>query len=329
MLVVVLRVLRISAMTSLVANIIIVITGGAVRLTGSGLGCPTWPRCTDESYTSTAAMGINGAIEFGNRVLSILLGIIALATVVAAYRQSVKRADARALSLAILAGVGLQGLIGGITVRTGLNPWIVGVHFIISTGLITLCYALWRRTDADVSAATGAARPPATATDRGLGLLAWAVTAVSFAVITIGVLVTGSGPHSGDEAAGRNGFDPVLISQLHVDAVFLMLGLTLAGWLTLRAFGRHTAARAALILLAVLLGQGLIGFVQYFTHLPIILVGAHMAGACLVWVATLRLHWTLRRPTDVDGGAGRDVGPAGSASIDGNTAGDPALVTIR
>jgi heme a synthase len=326
MLVIVLRVLRISAMTSLVANIIIVITGGAVRLTGSGLGCPTWPRCTDESYTSTAAMGINGAIEFGNRLLSIALGFIALATVIAAYRQTVKRADARALSLAILAGVGLQGVIGGITVRTGLNPWIVGVHFIISTGLITLCYALWRGTDADVAAGP-AARPPATAADRGLGLLGWAVTGASFAVITIGVLVTGSGPHSGDETAGRNGFDPILISQLHVDAVFLVLGLTVAGWLTLRAFGRLAAARAALILLAVLLGQGLIGFVQYFTHLPIILVGAHMAGACLVWVATLGLHWALRRPaTDT---ATSDIAPAESTSIDGSATSDPALVTVR
>jgi heme a synthase len=323
MLVVVLRVLRISAMTSLVANIVIVITGGAVRLTGSGLGCPTWPRCTDESYTSTAAMGINGAIEFGNRLLSVALGFIALATVIIAYRQTVKRADARALSLGILAGVGLQGLIGGITVRTGLNPWIVGVHFIISTGLITLCYALWRSADAE---AAGTARRPVTATDRGLRLLGWAVTGVSFAVITIGVLVTGSGPHSGDETAGRNGFDPILISQLHVDAVFLVLGLTLAGWVTLRAFGRRTAANAALILLAVLLGQGLIGFVQYFTNLPIILVGAHMAGACLVWVATLGLHWALRPATDT---VTSDIAPAESTSIDGSATSDPALVTVR
>jgi cytochrome c oxidase assembly protein subunit 15 len=296
-----------------------VITGGAVRLTGSGLGCPTWPRCTDESYTSTAAMGINGAIEFGNRLLSVALGFIALATVIAAYRQTVKRADARALSLAILAGVGLQGLIGGITVRTGLDPWIVGVHFIISTGLITLCYALWRGTDAD---RPSSARTAATAADRGLGLLGWAITGASFAVITIGVLVTGSGPHSGDETAGRNGFDPVLISQLHVDAVFLVLGLTLAGWVTLRAFGRRTAANAALILLAVLLGQGVIGFVQYFTHLPIILVG-------LVWVATLHLHWALRHKTSSANAANSDIAPAESTSIDGSATSEPALVTVR
>jgi cytochrome c oxidase assembly protein subunit 15 len=266
-------------------------------------------------------MGVNGAIEFGNRLLSFVLGFIALALVIAAFRQTVKRTDARVLSVAILAGVGLQGLIGGISVRMGLNPWIVGTHFLISTGLITLCYLLWRRTDATGPGSVDPAeRGPA---DRGLRLLGWATTLASLTVIVIGVLVTGSGPHSGDETAGRNGFDSELISQLHVDAVFLVLGLTLASWLALRAFGRPRGARAALVLLLVLLGQGLIGFVQYFTGLPEILVGAHMAGACLVWVATLRLMLALPQPA-AEGPA--EPFSTGSAPTENAS---PALVTVR
>ena len=258
---------------NLVANDGIVITGGAVRLTGSGLGCPTWPKCTEDSYSSTPALGINGHIEFGNRTLSMVVGLIAVAALLAAWRTPHRRAAGW-----VLAGVLLQGLVGGLTVRFDLSPYFVGPHFLISMVLIAISYHLWRRT-----------HPSAVLTEPRLRPLMWVVTAAGAAVLAAGVVVTGSGPHAGDDKAIRTGLDPETVSQLHVDAVFLMLGLTVAAWFAARAMRAVAVAKAALMLLAVLLAQGLIGFVQYFTGLPVILVGAHLAGACAVWLATLSL----------------------------------------
>ncbi|GAB1646141.1 COX15/CtaA family protein [Krasilnikovia sp. MM14-A1259] len=280
--------LRPLALASLVANIALVVTGAAVRLTGSGLGCPTWPKCTDASYTTTAAMGVHGAIEYGNRMLSVALGVIALACFVAALWQRPRRRSLVLLSLGVLLGIPAQGVIGGITVLTHLNPWVVGLHFLLSMALIALAYALWRRT----AEGDGPARPLVAAP---LRVLAGLTAAVSAAVIVLGVVVTGSGPHAGDEHARRNGLNPEMISQAHADLVFLLLGLSVALWFALRAVGAPpTAVRAAAGLVAIELAQGLIGFVQYVTHLPVLLVGAHMLGACLVWVGTLAVLWSLR-----------------------------------
>jgi heme a synthase len=286
--------LRRLALASLIANAGLVVTGAAVRLTGSGLGCPTWPKCTEESYTSTPEMGINGAIEFGNRVLGIVLGLIALACFVAAVLQKPRRRSLILLALAAGLGIPGQGVIGGITVLTDLNPWVVGLHFLLSMALIAVTYALWKRT-------TEGDRPRRTLVPTPLPTLARLTALISAAVIILGVVVTGSGPHAGDEDAKRNGLDPATISQAHADLVFLLIGLSLGLWFALRAVQAPApAVRAAGVLILVELAQGLIGFVQYFTHLPVILVGAHMLGACLVWVATLTLIWRLRdRPAPV------------------------------
>src|ERR671917_1255745 len=170
-------------LANLAANIGIVITGGAVRLTGSGLGCPTWPKCTEDSYHATAELGINGAIEYGNRVLSVIVGIIAVLTVVTLWRTPHRR-----LALTVLGGVLFQGLLGGLTVRFDLSPYFVGPHFLFSMVLIALAYQLWRRTTT-----------PAARTEPRLRPLAVAVTIVSAAVLVVGVVVTGSGPHAGDD----------------------------------------------------------------------------------------------------------------------------------
>jgi cytochrome c oxidase assembly protein subunit 15 len=280
--------LRPLALTSLIANIALVVTGAAVRLTKSGLGCPTWPRCTDESYTTTPEMGINGVIEFGNRVLGIVLGLIALAALVAALLEKPRRRSLIILALAAGLGIPGQGVIGGITVLTDLNPWVVGLHFLLSMTLIALTYALWKRTrEGD--------RPRRTLVPTPLPTLARLTALISAAVIVVGVIVTGSGPHAGDAGARRNGLDPELVSQAHADLVFLLIGLSVALWYALRAVKAPRAAiRAAGLLVVVELAQGLIGFIQYFTHLPVILVAAHMLGACLVWVATLNVLWSLR-----------------------------------
>jgi cytochrome c oxidase assembly protein subunit 15 len=293
------RLLRPLALASLIANAALVVTGAAVRLTGSGLGCPTWPRCTEESYTTTAAMGVHGAIEFGNRLLTFVLAAIALACLVAAVLAKPRRRSLILLALAVALGIPGQGVVGGITVLTDLNPWVVGLHFLLSMALIAGAYALWKR------AAEGDG-PPQSLVPGPLRTLARLMALVSAAVIVLGVVVTGSGPHAGDENAKRNGLDPATVSQAHADLVFLLIGLSVALWFALRAVGAPPAAvRAAGVLVLVELAQGVIGFVQYFTDLPVLLVGAHMLGATLVWIATLAALRSLRvRPVVAERGDG-------------------------
>jgi cytochrome c oxidase assembly protein subunit 15 len=280
--------LRPLALASLVANAALVVTGAAVRLTGSGLGCPTWPKCTDESYTTTAEMGVHGVIEFGNRLLTFVLVALALACFVAALLQRPRRRSLVLLALAVGLGIPGQGVVGGITVLTDLNPWVVGLHFLLSMALIAGAYALWKR------AAEGDG-PPRSLVPAPLRTLARLTALVSAAVIVVGVIVTGSGPHAGDADAKRNGLDPETVSQAHADLVFLLVGLSVALWFALRAVGAPPAAvKATGVLVLVELAQGVVGFVQYFTHLPVLLVGAHMLGATLVWIAPLGMLRSLR-----------------------------------
>jgi cytochrome c oxidase assembly protein subunit 15 len=278
-------------LATLVANSVIVVTGTAVRLTGSGLGCPTWPRCTDESYVNTPEAGIHGYIEFGNRLLTFVLCAVVGATIIATVLQRRRRWPLILLAVAQFFGIVGQAVLGGITVLTGLNPWTVAGHFLLSMVLIYAAYALWQRSREGDGSREFLVRAP-------LVWLGRSLAAAAAVVLIVGTVVTGSGPHSGDEAAARTGFDPELVSQLHADAVFLLVGLTIAAWLAFRAAGTPALAAAAGALLAVELAQGGIGFVQYFTHLPVLLVGLHVAGACLIWIAALRvLFLTRTRPT--------------------------------
>ncbi|MFI6069801.1 heme A synthase [Micromonospora sp. NPDC051227] len=279
--------LRRLALASIIANVGIVVTGGAVRLTASGLGCPTWPRCTDDSYVTTPEMGVYGVIEFGNRMLTFAVGLIALATVLAVLAHRPRRPGLLALAVAVFLGIPAQAVIGGITVLTNLNPWVVGLHFLASMAVIAAAYALWRRIG-DPDGPTVAVVPAP------LRALARVTTGVTVAVLVVGTWVTGSGPHAGDHGAARNGLDPETISQVHADGVFLLIGLSVALIFAFRAVSAQRATRTAIILVAVELGQGLIGFVQYFTHVPAILVGAHMLGSCLVLLAALSVQWSTR-----------------------------------
>lgn len=276
------------ALASLVGNVAIVLTGGAVRLTDSGLGCPTWPRCTDRSWTATAEMGIHGVIENGNRWLGVVLGAVALAGFLATLRLRPARRSLRWLAGAVLAGVAVQGAIGGITVRTGLNPWVVGGHFLLSMALIATAYTFWRRVDEPD-------RPARATVPAPLRQLVWLLAAVSAALVTVGTVVTGSGPHAGDAEVARNGLDPQTLTQAHAELAFLLLGLAGASWFGLRAAGADRAAvRAAGALVAALLGQGTIGLVQYATGLPELVVWLHLLGASLVWLATVHLLYATR-----------------------------------
>ncbi len=276
------RWMRPAAVASLVVNVLIVVTGGVVRLTGSGLGCPTWPRCTDQSFVPHRALGIHSAIEFGNRMLTFVVAAVAVATFVLAWRYG--RPAVLRLAFLLALGVPAQAVIGGITVLTDLNPWIVSFHLLVSLAMVGLAVTLLRR----LGEGDG---PPEPLVPDGVTWLVRTVFGVGWLVLYVGTVVTGSGPHAGDLSSPRNGLDPRALSQLHTDVVMLLLGLTLAAVLVLRSSGAPAVVRrAAGTLLAVELAQGLIGFVQYATDLPIVLVAFHLLGAALVSAA---LAWLL------------------------------------
>ena len=276
------------ALANVVANGAIVVTGGLVRLTGSGLGCPTWPRCTDESFVATPELAAHGAIEFGNRLLTFVLTAVAIATVLVVWRSA--RRDLRPLAVLSFLGIPAQALLGGVTVLTELNPWTVAAHFLVSMLLVAVATTLWLR-----SREPGVGQP---LLRRPFELLILGIAGVTAAVLVLGTVVTGAGPHSGDEnAADRMDFDPETVSQLHADLVFLLVGLTVALLLALHATDSPDRIRRAVRdLLVVQLAQGLIGFVQYFTDLPIALVLVHMLGAVLITAYTARLVWSVRGP---------------------------------
>ena len=191
--------LRRLALASLIANVALVVTGGAVRLTGSGLGCPTWPSCTDASYVTTAAMGVHGDVEFGNRVLGIVVGLLALACVVVAVAVRRRGPAPVGWAVLVLLGIPLQAVLGGITVLTKLNPWVVACHFLGSMAVLVAAYQLWLRS---------APRPAPAVVARPLAQLVRVIVGVTAAVLVVGTVVTGSGPHAGDEHARRTGLDP-------------------------------------------------------------------------------------------------------------------------
>ena len=276
------------ALINAIANGVIVVTGGLVRLTGSGLGCPTWPRCTDESFVATPELAGHGVIEFGNRLLTFVLTAAAIATVVVVWRSA--RRDLRPLALVSFLGIPAQALLGGVTVLTGLNPWTVAAHFLVSMVLVAVATTLWLR-----SREPGVGQP---LVRRPLELLVLGIAAVTAVVLVLGTVVTGAGPHSGDKnASHRIDVDPENISQLHADVVFLLVGLTVALLIALYAVDSPARIRrAARDLLIVQLAQGVVGFVQYFTDLPILLVLLHMLGAVLIAAFTARLVWSVRGP---------------------------------
>jgi len=272
--------LRRWAIASLVANIGIVVTGGVVRLTASGLGCPTWPRCTDDAYIAHPALGLHGAIEFGNRLLTFVLIVIAVLTWVTAMRVRLDghpRRGVRRVATAIALGIPAQGVIGGITVLTQLNPFVVALHFLLSMVLITL--AVWL-----VRSAYRVNREPV----RPLTAAVMTFTFVAMWVaVWLGTMTTASGPHAGDLDARRTGWDIVLIAHVHAYAVYAAIaGTVVALWLA--------RSRAVVLLLGVEVIQAAIGLTQYHLGLPIGLVGLHLLGASLSIAAVANLRFSVR-----------------------------------
>ena len=276
--------LRRLALASVIVNVGIVVTGGAVRLSDSGLGCPTWPRCVGASLVPHAKLGLHGTIEFTNRTLTFVVGLTLLVTFVVAWIQ---RRHA-ALALFALLGIPAQAVLGGIVVLTDLNPWLVALHFLLSAAIIAVTFLLWWRLSehAEVHA-------PGAVTWLARGL-----AAVAALVLVAGTVVTGAGPHAGDVKHGhvrRISLSIAGAAQFHADLVMVLIGLTLGTLAAGYALSSTVLRNAAAVLLAVELAQGAIGYTQYFLHVPPVLVGFHMLGACLVWIAALRVLLTVSR----------------------------------
>lgn len=288
--------MRVLSWLTLATQILIVGTGGAVRLTGSGLGCPTWPLCTDASLVNTPEMGIHGVIEFGNRLFSGVVGLVALALLIAVL-IAMRRRDVVGPAIAIVALTGLQAVIGGRAVLGALDPGTVGVHFVISAILVAVSAVVVHRVH---HGRRGELRVPGWFA--GLVHLTSAVVAVT---VVVGVLTTGSGPHAGDDASARNGLDTVLLQHVHSWPAYLTFGLTVL--LVILAVVRWLPVLRWLIaLLAVELVQIGVGLAQANTGLLPLLVGIHMVLACIL-VATMAATVLSLRATAgaADAAAGR------------------------
>ncbi|MDQ0580268.1 cytochrome c oxidase assembly protein subunit 15 [Streptomyces rishiriensis] len=298
---------RRAALASLVMSVIIVVTGGAVRLTGSGLGCPTWPKCTDDSLTATGAMGFHGAIEFGNRMLTYVLCAAVGWAIIAARSEKPYRRSLTRLGWAQFWLVMSNAVLGGIVVLVGLNPYTVAAHFLAASALIAVAAVMWQR----AREGDGQARP---LVGKPVQQLVWFLVVASTLLIAVGTVVTGAGPHAGDSSeVERMPLDWETVAKLHAVLAWIVVTLTFALWFILKAVDapKNPLDRTRDLFL-VLLGQGVIGYVQYFTDLPEVLVGLHMLGSCLVWIAVLRVLLALReRPeTTID-----LPGPAAEATV--------------
>ncbi|MDG9727976.1 COX15/CtaA family protein [Streptomyces sp. DH41] len=288
------RTVRRAALAALVMAVAIVVTGGAVRLTGSGLGCPTWPKCTDDSLTNTSEMGIHGVIEFGNRLLTyVLCAAVGWAIIAARSQKPYRRGLTRLGWLQFWIVMG-NAVLGGIVVLVGLNPYTVAAHFLLSTALIAVATVMWQRTREGDAA-------PRPLVGKAVQQLVWAMIGVSVLLIAVGTVVTGAGPHAGDSSdVPRMPLDWETVSKVHAVLAWVVVTLTFALWFVLKAVDapKGPLARTRDLFL-VLLAQGAIGYVQYFTDLPEVLVGLHMFGSCVMWIAALRVLLALReRPEE-------------------------------
>ncbi|MBQ1087620.1 heme A synthase [Streptomyces sp. B93] len=288
------RTVRRAALAALVMSVVIVVTGGAVRLTGSGLGCPTWPKCTEDSLTNTSEMGVHGVIEFGNRLLTYVLCAAVGWAIIAARSQKPFRRGLTRLGWAQFWLVMGNAVLGGIVVLVGLNPYTVAAHFLLSSALIAVAAVMWQRTREGDAA-------PRPLVGKSVQQLVWVLVGVSALLIAVGTVVTGAGPHAGDSSeVPRMDVPWEAVTKLHAVLAWVVVTLTFALWFVLKAVD---APRGPLHrtrdLFLVLLAQGVIGYVQYFTSLPEILVGLHMFGSCLVWIAVLRVLLSLRERPEV------------------------------
>jgi cytochrome c oxidase assembly protein subunit 15 len=264
----------------------LIVTGGAVRLTGSGLGCPTWPECTPGSYTPIANQAegqLHAWIEFGNRLLTFALFFAAIATIIAVFRS--QRRDLRFLALTQILGILAQGVLGGITVLTNLNPLSVASHFVLSIFLVAAATSLHsRRHHPFVRTSSSHVR---------ISQYSFMHLILTFTVIVVGTLVTGSGPHAGDIDAPRLDLNIQHVAYIHGGLVLALLLLTVFYYL--QSDHRYETRRWLGIFFFISLAQGAIGYIQYIQGVPELLVGTHLLGSSLVWIAAWRVRLSVVR----------------------------------
>ena len=263
----------------------IVLTGGVVRLTGSGLGCPTWPECTEGSYTPVEEQieGFKAWIEFGNRLLTFAL-VLACAFAILAVLIA-KRKDLRLLALGQFAGIFGQAVLGGITVLTDLHPATVAAHFVLSIILIAGAQSLLTKAKTEYEWKKFQKNT--------LHLLSRSHVLLTFLVIVVGTIVTGSGPHAGDVASPRFDFDVRTVAWLHADLVIALLGISLAYLIS--STTPSTTKRLLKYFFLISLLQGCIGYIQYFLGLPELVVALHMLGSTLVWISAWKVWLSVSR----------------------------------
>ncbi|MCD9873937.1 COX15/CtaA family protein [Streptomyces guryensis] len=288
------RTVQRSALSALVMSVVIVVTGGAVRLTGSGLGCPTWPKCTANSLAPTGEMNFHSAIEFGNRMLTYVLCAAIGWAIVAARSEKPYRRSLTRLGWAQFWLVMGNAVLGGVVVLVGLNPYTVAAHFLLATALIAVAVVMWQHT----REGDGEPRP---LVGKPVQQMVWFLVLATVLLIAVGTVVTGAGPHAGDSReVERIPIDWETVAKLHAVLAWIVVTLTFALWFVLKAVDapKDPLARTRELFL-VLLAQGVIGYVQYFTHLPEALVGLHMFGSCLIWIWVLRVLLALRERPEV------------------------------
>ncbi len=290
--------LKVIAWIYLVGQIILVGTGGLVRLTSSGLGCPTWPKCTADSLVNTPEMGIHGVIEFGNRLLGILLGIVAIVAFVAILRLRKERPDLFWLTLLAGLGIPAQAVIGGLSVLTDLNPYVVGLHFVVSIVLVALCTTFLFR----LYTTPG---PRMRAVPAWFAVVTHITSFVVAVTILVGILTTGSGPHAGDAKAPRNDLNPEILQHVHAIPAYVTFALTLVLVVASLRFTATKVRRYAALLLVVELVQIAVGLIQANTGLPGVLVGVHMMLAASLAAAMTAVVLSLKAP--VAGNAAADA----------------------
>lgn len=283
------RVVRRAALAALAMSVVIVVTGGLVRLTASGLGCPTWPTCKGDSLLGTREMGIHHTIEISNRMLTYVLCAAVGWAIIAARAEKPWRRSVTRLGWAQFWIVMGNAVLGGIVVLVGLNPYTVAAHFLLTSALIGVATVMWQRT----REGDGEPRP---LVGPAVRQLVWVLVVASVVLLAVGTVVTGAGPHAGDSSeVERMPLDWETVSKLHAVLAWIVVTLTFALWFVLKAVD---APRGPLVrtreLFLILLAQGVIGYVQYFTNLPEALVGAHMLGSAVMWVGVLRVHLSLR-----------------------------------
>ncbi|HTL24534.1 MAG TPA: COX15/CtaA family protein [Mycobacteriales bacterium] len=272
-----LRVRRL-AVSALVLQMVLVVSGASVRVTGSGLGCPSWPTCTSSSLTSTSALGVHGAVEFGNRTLAVVMETVGILLFLAVRRHAPRW---KRLALVQALVVPLQAVIGGVLVLTDLNPWVLIVHFLTSFPLVYCAAWLLRELDGDPAPVPAPLRAVS-------GLLVLS----SAAVLVLGTLVTGTGPHAGSADIERLPFNPLTVTRLHTDAVYVLVGLVLSALVLTWGLPLR---RWAVLLAALVVGQGALGYWQYFHGVPPFAVAVHVAGATAVFTTAVWLQLSSRR----------------------------------